>query len=141
MKKKVSHSLGQLHELFQDLVDADKLSEKQVQTFNTNHKYLVDFYNAIYGGLVDLPWDDEDFKKAWSDWKAYKAGQFSDYYKPVGERQALAGLVSTAENNKDTAIELIYYAMQIKTWRGIYPKTEITVSGSKSKSKEHESDY
>lgn len=69
---------------------------------------------------VTLPWDCLEFVNAWDTWKEYKKVQHRFRYKSrVSEQAALHDLQRLSENDSQTAITYIHYAIS-KGWRGIY---------------------
>lgn len=71
------------------------------------------------------PFNTENFKEAWSIWKAYKKEQFKFIYKPIGEQVTLKSLSEDSGHNEDLAIQMINHSIACG-YRGIFPiKTRI----------------
>lgn len=140
MRKDFIKAINSLVDLFQNLCDQDKLTDQQITKFNNAQKKLVEFFNYLENTPVELPWNDKEFQLKWEEWKRYKAGQFKDYYRPVGEKQALNRLVSESKNNRDEAIRLIDFAMGM-TWKGIYHVPDKPQKLENKKPNKHGSDF
>lgn len=72
---------------------------------------------------VKLPWDGDDFRKSWDEWKDYKWKQHQWRYSDVSERHAVEELWKMCDGKKNLAIEFISNAIS-KGWKNIYNKKE-----------------
>ena len=104
-------AVGQLQELFQELVNEGKISDRQAGRFDHCQKILVNFHswikNELDGNLkIELPWEDEIFAEAWSLWKKYKKEK-GFTYKSIGEQSALIHLTELSKGDQSTAIAIL----------------------------------
>ena len=82
---------------------------------------------------VVLPYESENFKKAWQIWKEYKSKEFGFKYKTVQSEQAALVKLSNETDNEQHAIKCINNSMA-NGWKGIFPHKE-QKHGSKKNSK------
>ena len=69
---------------------------------------------------VKLPFDTENFKNHWDQWKIYKKKEFRFSYKSAQSEQSTLIKLSEISENENHAINLILNAMA-NGWKGIYP--------------------
>ena len=117
-------AVGQLQELFQELVNEGKISDRQAGRFDHCQKILVNFHswikNELDGNLkIELPWEDEIFAEAWKLWTNFKREQFQFAYKQIGEQGALKDLVDLSGGDMEKAIEIIHQSIK-KGWKGFF---------------------
>ena len=117
-------AVRELQQLFQELVNEDKITEKQAGRFDQSQKILVNFHswlrNQLDGNIkVELPWDDNRFAEAWKLWTNFKKEQFQFAYKPIGEQGALKDLVDLSGGDMEKAIEIIHQSIK-KGWKGFF---------------------
>jgi len=82
---------------------------------------------------VVLPYDSENFKNAWHNWKVYKSKEFGFKYKTVQSEQAALVKLSNETDNEQHAIQSINNSMA-NGWKGIFAHKE-QKNGSKKNSK------
>jgi hypothetical protein len=74
---------------------------------------------------IILPFESEDFKKAWSAYKSYRKSEHGFGYKgPDSESAALRDLFTLSKGNESYAIRCINYSMA-KGWKGIFDAKDI----------------
>ena len=104
-------AVGQLQQLFQELAQEGKISDRQAGRFDQSQKILINFHvwlrNQLDGNLkVELPWDDEIFAEAWTLWKKFKKEK-GFTYKSIGEQSALIHLTELSKGDLTTAIAIL----------------------------------
>jgi len=104
-------AVGQLQQLFQELVNEGKITDSQAGRFDQCQKVLVNFHcwikNELDGNLkIELPWEDEIFTEAWSLWKKYKKEKGFTYMS-IGEQSALIHLTELSKGDQSTAIAIL----------------------------------
>ncbi len=82
---------------------------------------------------VVLPYESENFKNAWHNWKVYKSKEFGFKYKTVKSEQAALGKLSNETDNEQHSIQSINNSMA-NGWKGIFAHKE-QKNGSKKNSK------
>lgn len=133
MDKQFVTAFGQIQELFQELLDAGKITPEQAKQFNANQKVVVNYHSWVKQQLegsikVELPWTDAQFIEAWKLWRDFKKQQFNFGYKPIGEQGALKDLADLSGGDMLTAIAIIHQSIK-KGWRGFFalkPQNTIT---------------
>ena len=117
-------AVGQLQELFQELAEEGKITERQAGRYNQSQKVLINFHSWVRKQLdgsseVELPWADERFTEAWNLWTNFKKEQFQFAYKQIGEQGALKDLVDLSGGDMEKAIEIIHQSIK-KGWKGFF---------------------
>jgi hypothetical protein len=81
---------------------------------------------------VIFPFDSEDFKSQWNQWKEYKLKEFRFKYKSEqSEQAALKELSNLSSNNEQTAIAIIHQSMA-KRWQGLFKLKDNQIQKSDS---------
>jgi hypothetical protein len=81
---------------------------------------------------VIFPFDSEDFKSQWNQWKEYKLKEFRFKYKSEqSEQAALKELSNLSSNNEQTAIAIIHQSMA-KGWQGLFKLKDNQIQKSDS---------
>lgn len=71
---------------------------------------------------ITLPWQDDDFKQAWEDWKEYKFKEHKFKFKSnKTEQTALNGLHDKANGDKEAAKRIIKKSIE-NGWKGLFPE-------------------
>jgi uncharacterized protein YdaU (DUF1376 family) len=79
---------------------------------------------------VSLIFESDSFRDGWENWKQYRKKEFNEKYKSVeSEQAAITHLVSVAEGDEQTAIDVMLQSMA-NGWKGFFPINE-----------RHETDY
>lgn len=69
---------------------------------------------------IVFPFDNENFKGEWLNWKIYKSKEFKFNYKSIqSEQSSLMQLANLSGNNEKTAIEIIRQSMS-NGWKGFF---------------------
>ena len=91
--------------------------------------------NKIEKPKIVFPWETEDFKTTWENWKEYKKLEFRFKYKsPQSEQAALNGLTKLADNATE-AKEIILQSMA-NGWKGFHEIKNIQNGKSSNTRKE-----
>lgn len=69
---------------------------------------------------IIFPFETENFKSIWQQWKNYKKTEHRFHFKsPQSEQSSLKGLAETAKGNEETAIAIIQQSMA-NGWKGFF---------------------
>ncbi len=69
---------------------------------------------------IIYPWESENFKSVWQNWKDYKQKQFAFRYKAIEtEQAALIKLSEIAKGNEQTALAIMKESMA-QGWKGFF---------------------
>ena len=117
-------AVDQLQQLFQELVNEGKITDRQAGRFDNSQKILVNFHSWIRSQLdgnikVELPWEDDRFALSWKLWTNFKKEQFQFAYKQISEQGALKDLVDLSGGDMEKAIEIIHQSIK-KGWKGFF---------------------
>lgn len=81
---------------------------------------------------VVLPWQSDQFKNMWEQWKRYKSKEFQFNYKSEQSQQsALMQLASLAEGDETKAIAIIKNSMA-NGWKGFFETKKTKLNGNTS---------
>ena len=70
--------------------------------------------------IVIFPFNTDEFKKQWENWKIYKSKEFKFKYKSTqSEQAALKQLANLSNNNEITATEIIHQSFA-NGWKGFF---------------------
>ena len=136
-------AVGQLQQLFQELAQEGKISDRQAGRFDQSQKILVNFHawlrNELDGNIkVELPWEDELFIEAWTLWKKFKKEK-GFIYKIIGEQSALIHLTELSKGDMTTAIAILKQSRE-NGWSNLFElKAQNTIT--KKLVDKHQTDY
>lgn len=69
---------------------------------------------------VVLPWESDDFKRMWSEWKQERKERKTKKYTLRGEQAALHKLQTDSNGDEQTAIAIIQQSIA-NSWTGLFP--------------------
>lgn len=83
---------------------------------------------------IKLPFESENFKTFWNNWKEYKKVEHSFKYKSEqSEQSALISLSKLAAGNEEVAIKIIMQSME-HGWKGFFELKNYSTNGNKNNS-------
>lgn len=108
---------------------------------------LVDTYNDIkdkHGNIkaaeIELPFPDDGFIQAWSEWKEYLIEQFSIKLSSRAEKRQLYFLNLYSKGKVDRAISIIWYSMH-KLYHTLYNYTDKELKGNANSKRIDDGEY
>lgn len=75
--------------------------------------------HEVEQGVV-LPWESDDFKRMWSEWKQERKERKTKKYTLRGEQAALHKLQTDSNGDEQTAIAIIQQSIA-NSWTGLFP--------------------
>jgi|GEM_PF-3922476 len=108
---------------------------------------LIDTYNDIkdkHGNIkaaeIELPFPDDGFIQAWSEWKEYLIEQFSIKLSSRAEKRQLYFLNLYSKGKVDRAISIIWYSMH-KLYYTLYNYTDKELKGNANSKRIDDGEY
>lgn len=108
---------------------------------------LIDTYNDIkdkHGNIkaaeIELPFPDDGFNEAWSEWKEYLIEQFSIKLSSRAEKRQLYFLNLYSKGKVDRAISIIWYSMH-KLYHTLYNYTDKELKGNANSKRIDDGEY
>lgn len=134
MQVKYIKAVNSVQDLFHDLAQEGKLNDAQIKQFNDAQKVFVNFNQWVTQQIsgnqkVELPWDSDEFKAKWLEWKKHHHQKTSKHYTSIGEQKALTHLCNISHEKEQKAILNIDYSMG-NNWSGIYAQKEATAKAN-----------
>lgn len=108
---------------------------------------LIDTYNDIkdkHGNIksveIELPFPEDGFNQAWSEWKEYLIEQFSIKLSSRAEKRQLYFLNMYSKGKVERAISIIWYSMH-KLYHTLYNYTDKELKGTANSKRIDDGEY
>ncbi len=96
---------------------------------NDIYNEIKDKHGNIQAAEIELPFSDDGFKQAWTEWKEYLTEQFSIKLSSRAEKRQLYFLNMYSKGKVERAISIIWYSMH-KLYHTLYNYTDKELKGN-----------
>lgn len=101
---------------------------------------IKDKHGNIKAAEIELPFTDEGFKQAWTEWKEYLIEQFSIKLSSRAEKRQLYFLNMYSKGKEERAISIIWYSMH-KLYHTLYNYTDKELKGTANTKRIDDGEY
>lgn len=101
---------------------------------------IKDKHGNLQAAVIELPFSDEGFKQAWSEWKEYLIEQFSIKLSSRAEKRQLYFLNMYSKGKVERAISIIWYSMH-KLYHTLYNYTDKELKGNANSKRIDDGEY
>ena len=107
---------------------------------NDIYNEIKDKHGNIHAAEIELPFSDDGFKQAWTEWKEYLIEQFSIKLSSRAEKRQLYFLNMYSKGKVERAISIIWYSMH-KLYHTLYNYTDKELKGNTNSKRIDDGEY
>lgn len=107
---------------------------------NDIYNEIKDKHGNIQAAEIELPFSDDGFKQAWTEWKEYLTEQFSIKLSSRAEKRQLYFLNMYSKGKVERAISIIWYSMH-KLYHTLYNYTDKELKGNTNSKRIDDGEY